>query len=231
MNFTRDDLRRWLFLAVGLVCLVAAFLVVLVFRGKFGADTKPERTAAELPEFAAAQAAQSPEDSREAVWVVYVTGAVMSPGVYEVPENSRVNDAVRRAGGFSIHADPERINLAERLTDGAHIRVPDAQETGGEHVSVPVVGGAERTRTAARVTAPPVAESPQTQKRPGKININTCTEGDLQTLPGIGPVLSRSIIDHREKNGPFAGIDDIRSVSGIGAKRFETIREYIAIAD
>jgi competence protein ComEA len=231
MNVTRDDLRRWLFLTGGLFCLIAAFLVVLAFRGKFGADTKPARTAAELPEFAAAQAAQNPEDLRKAVWVVYVTGAVMSPGVYEVPENSRVNDAVKRAGGFSVHADPERINLAELLADGAHIKVPYAQDASGEQVSVPATGGAERTRAAARVTAPPVAESPQTQKRQGKININTCAEEDLQTLPGIGPVLSRSIIGHREKNGPFAGIDDIRSVSGIGAKRFEAIKGYIVVAD
>jgi competence protein ComEA len=186
-----------------------------MFRGKFGADTKPARTAAALPEFAAAQNA---EDSRPAAWVVYVTGAVMSPGVYEVPENSRVNDAVRRAGGFSIHADPERINLAERLTDGAHIRVPAA-------------GGAGDAQPAARTASPPAAVSQQAQNPQGKVNINTCGESDLRTLPGIGPVLSRSIIDHREKNGPFAGIDDIRSVSGIGAKRFEAIREYIVVAD
>ena len=213
----RDDSRRWLFLTGGVCCFIVAFGIVLTFRGKFGNDTRLVRTATVQSEFAATE---NTENLQASSWVVYVTGAVMSPGVYEVPENSRVNDAVKRAGGFSIHADPEGINLAARLSDGAHIRVP-------------AMGEAEKTQATQTptTTTPSGVATSSIQQHSGKININTCTEGDLLALPGIGPVLSRSIIDHREKNGPFGEIDEICNVSGIGTKRFEAIREYIVITD
>ncbi|MDL2264335.1 helix-hairpin-helix domain-containing protein [Synergistaceae bacterium OttesenSCG-928-I11] len=208
------DPRRWLFLAGGVCCFIIALGIVFTFRGKFGSDTKPVRTASVLPEFAVAQ---NTADS-ESMWVVYVTGAVMSPGVYEIPEGSRVNDAVKRAGGFSIHANPDGINLAARLNDGTHIRVP-------------AMGEADKTQTVQTPTpmTPSGTVTSTTQQDSGKININTCTEEDLLALPGIGPVLSRSIIDHREKNGPFGDIEEICNVSGIGTKRFEAIREYIVV--
>ncbi len=79
--------------------------------------------------------------------------------------------------------------------------------------------------------APTDAGTARRQPLSGKININICAEEELLTLPGIGPVLARSIVDHREKNGPFGGIEELRYVSGIGEKRFEAIREYIVIAD
>lgn len=208
MRLPRVDPRKWLFLAGGICCLILALGAVLAFRGKFGSDTRPARAAAP-PEFAAA-ASQAP------VWVVYVTGAVMSPGVYEVPENSRVNDAVKRAGGFSIHADPEGINLAARLTDGAHLRVPAMGEAGSAPAAQP------RTAPADTGIVP-------AQPRSEKININTCTEEELLALPGIGPVLARRVIDHREKNGPFGEVEEICNVNGIGTKRFEVIREYLVV--
>jgi len=136
---------------------------------------------------------------------VYVSGAVAQPDVYTLPPDSIVKDAVLAAGGPTSDADLDRINLALSLANGQQVHVPRVGEE-----SSPV-------------------QSPTGQRGSGvRININTADAADLELLPGIGPALAQRIVDYRQTHGPFARVEDIMEVSGIGPGTFEKIRELIA---
>jgi competence protein ComEA len=136
---------------------------------------------------------------------VYVTGAVARPDVYSLPPGSIVRDAVLSAGGATDVADLERINLASRLSDGQHVHVPRQNEEN-----------------------PPV-ELPARMATDGMVNVNTADSATLETLPGIGPALAQRIIAYREAEGPFAEIDDLMDVAGIGPATLEKIRDRISV--
>jgi competence protein ComEA len=221
MEFMRyDDERRKYFLpAIGAICIIVAFISVALCGGIF-ADDEKEREAAP-DEFAEEAVYYEPQAISKDVWVIYVTGAVMRPGVYEVLPGARVNDAILAAGGLSVHSDPEAINLAEKIDDGVHIKVPEKGAGGAETPS-----GASRAVTASAGTAVVKTEKADAA---GKININKATASELQRLPGIGPVISQAIVDYRDANGAFASAQDIMRVKGIGKKRFETIKDLITV--
>ena len=145
----------------------------------------------------------SPEPTPAQV-AVYVTGAVANPGVYYLPEDSRVEEALQAAGGPTTEADLNRVNLAQRVHDEEQIYVP---EVGEENPPVPSDSTSEG----------------------GLININTASAGELETLPGIGPTLSQCIIDHREAHGPFATVEGIMDVRGIGEGLFNDIEDLITV--
>ena len=143
---------------------------------------------------------------------VHVAGWVRSPGVYELPEGSRVIDAVQVAGGPRRNAELAALNLAALVTDGQQIIVPRALP--GQAPGAPPV------------TAPgPAAGEPEG----GPVNVNTATADQLETLPGIGPVLAQRIIDFREKNGPFTSVDQLEDVSGIGPVTMEGLRDLVTV--
>ena len=142
--------------------------------------------------------------------VVDVSGAVPRPGVYDLPDGSRVKDAIQAAGGFLAQADKATINLAAPLEDG-------------QKLEIPFLSGLEPTPVAfsssdnESVVAAPL------------ININTATLEELDTLPGIGPTIAQNIIDYREMNGPFLAIEDIIFVEDIGPNTFELIKDLITV--
>ena len=133
---------------------------------------------------------------------VYVTGAVANAGVYHLPDGSRVEQALEAAGGPTSEADLDRVNLAQRVHDEDQIYVP---AIGEENLPVPSGSSSEG----------------------GLININTASPVELEALPGIGPTLAQCIVDHREAHGPFAAIEEIRGVRGIGEGVFEQMKELI----
>jgi len=212
----REGFRKAGFVLAGLSCFIAAFTLVAVFRGRFAPDEavplvrtpEPVATEAAVPMFA--------PGSQD--WMVYVTGAVARPGVYEVSADSRVVDALQAAGGFTSVADPEAINLAARLADGEHVRVPFKGAVPSETID------GEPRRTASKpASAPP-------EKPRGKLDINRATARELQRLPGVGPTLASQIVEYRRRNGPFDKAEDLCRVKGIGPKRFEVIRDLVTVS-
>jgi competence protein ComEA len=139
--------------------------------------------------------------------IVDVAGWVQRPGVYEFAQGDRVIDAVERAGGARSGADLSVLNLAAPLTDGTQVIVPK-QGAAGPGAVVP--GDAGSGTTSA-----------------GLININTASETELETLSGIGEVLAAAVVDFRTENGPFASVDDLENVSGIGPATLEEIRDQV----
>ncbi|HTR76221.1 MAG TPA: ComEA family DNA-binding protein [Solirubrobacterales bacterium] len=136
--------------------------------------------------------------------VVDVTGAVRRPGVYRLPAGSRVDDAVKRAGGATGKAELDSVNLAARLADGQQVVVPEA-----------VPGGAVGT------TAGIGAEGE------GPISLGTATAAELDTIDGIGPVTAEDIIQFREEHGGLSSVDQLDQISGIGPATMEALRERL----
>ena len=134
---------------------------------------------------------------------VHVLGAVAAPGLYQLREGDRVVDAIASAGGYAHGADETQLNLARVLSDGEQLYVPVVGELPALDVTGAVVGG--------------------------RVNINTADQAALETLPRVGPALAQRIIAWRDDNGRFAAIDDLRSVTGIGDKTFEGLRELITV--
>lgn len=145
---------------------------------------------------------------------VYVSGAVARPGVYAIPWNSRVEQAIYAAGGAIADADLVRVNLAQRVYDEQQIYVPYKDEQ----------------VTPVLPTAVPHVISSGMFSAPGqKVNINTASAGELETLPGIGPTLAQRIVDYRQSNGPFQRSEDIKKVKGIGDGIFAQIKDLITV--
>lgn len=159
---------------------------------------------------------------------VFVNGQVAAPAVYELPPASIVQEAVEAAGGFTAAADTAVVNLAQTLVDGAHIYVPAE----GEETAAPVtVVNQPASAVESTQVEPGPLESAAGGGSGGLININTATIEQLDTLPGVGPAIAQRIIDHRNANGPFATIEAIMDVSGIGEARFEQMRELITVGE
>lgn len=134
---------------------------------------------------------------------VDIGGAVKNPQVVELPEGSRVEDAIEAAGGLTDKADLTDINRAAFLEDGEKVYIPevyDEDEVGDSQV-----------------------------RGDGKININTADFEELQELNGVGPATAEKIIGYREENGRFSSIEDIKNVSGIGEKTFEKFKDDIKV--
>ena len=153
--------------------------------------------------------------------VVHVTGAVIRPGVVTLGEGSRVNDAISAAGGVSPDADTQQLNLARVLTDGEQIRVPRI----GEVLPDPAPqSGAAATPGAGTDPGKPGAGSAS-----GTVNINTASASELEKLPGIGPALAQRIVEYRDSHGPFASVDALTDVPGIGKAKLEALREQATV--
>ncbi len=135
---------------------------------------------------------------------VYVTGAVLCPGVYEMEDGARVVDVLQTAGGAAPDAELSGLNLASRLRDGEKVYLPRVGE------SVPLPGG-----TSSDADRP--------------VNLNLASAAELDGIPGIGPVLAERIIDYRDSHGGFSDIEELKKVEGIGTKKFEDLKDQVVI--
>ena len=138
--------------------------------------------------------------------VVYVAGAVVHPGVYTLPQGARANDAVRAAGGFSVQANADAVNLAAIVADGQRVYVPRV----GEAIVVEPAGG-----TSATPSEP--------------VNLNTATADELDVLPGVGPATAASIIAFRDQHGPFSSVEQLSQVRDIGPAKLDAIRGLVTL--
>ena len=137
--------------------------------------------------------------------MVDVAGAVVNPGVYSLPLNARVVEAIKAAGGLKKGADTSDINQARILKDGEQIYVYPAALSGNGGVTRPAI------------------------RKNGPIMINRATVKDFESLDGIGPVLANRIINYRKSNGPFTAIEDLLKVPGIGQSKFAQFKEKLRV--
>lgn len=222
---------RWAGKLLGHKAVVVAILVVIaaasgLAMASFGGspsgvsfERSDEKSASDVREAGDA----SPDDADEpsvksssaAEVYVDVDGAVARPGVYRLKDGARVSQAIDAAGGLTAEADVTGLNRASKITDGQKIYVP----TVGEQQAAAASSGADSGAVAASGAG----------SSSGLVNINTASAAELQTLSGIGPSMAQSIIDERSKNGPFASVDDLMRVPGIGEKKLAKIKDCICI--
>lgn len=150
---------------------------------------------------------------------VHVAGAVARPGLYQVPEGSRVATAVDAAGGPSRRADLAGVNLAAPVQDGQQVVVP----VRGGGVGGAAASGSARPGTTAPNPGTPGTPAPGSAAPGAKLSLSTATVEQLDELDGIGPTLAQRIVEYRDAHGGFRSIDELREVEGIGEKRFESL--------
>ncbi|MEZ7602098.1 helix-hairpin-helix domain-containing protein [Streptococcus sp. 27098_8_91] len=138
---------------------------------------------------------------------VDVKGAVKTPGIYDLPVGSRINDAVQKAGGLTDNADNKSINLAQKISDEALVYVPTKEEA----------------------TSQATQSNASNSKENKKVNLNKASLEELKQVKGLGAKRAQDIIDHRDSNGKFKSVDELKKVSGIGAKTIEKLKEYVTV--
>ncbi len=140
---------------------------------------------------------------------VHVSGQVLQPGVISLPQGSRVQDALTLAGGLTAQADPQALNLARRLSDGEKIYVPAL----GEEPALGAESGAGESRSGSGLL----------------VDINTATQEQLESLPGIGPATAQAIIQYRTEHGPFQAMSELDAVPGIGEATLESLQGLVTV--
>jgi competence protein ComEA len=158
--------------------------------------------------------------------VVDVAGKVRRPGLYRLPEGARVDDAVRAAGGSLRGVDLSSLNLAARVVDGQQILVGNGGGIGG---GVGVGGGAGVGGPGAAPGAAMSRSAVAGGTAAAMVNLNSATLDQLESLPGIGPVLAQHILDWRTQHGQFATVDQLQDVSGIGPAKFAALKGLVGL--
>ena len=203
-------------LSLGLLGAIVAGFILLQGRDQGGTDVQ------QLTEQTSSSSSYKDEksnneisqaDTEDQLVTVDVKGAVKKPGVYQLQSNSRVHDALEKAGGMTEEADLKSINQAQKLSDEAVVYVAKVGENAVD----------------VTTSAPANATSGTGQTKSALVNLNTATEADFQTISGIGQKRAQDIIAYREANGKFKSVDDLKNVSGIGAKTLEKLKEYVPV--
>jgi competence protein ComEA len=196
--------------AGGWIALNRPHAVALTSRSASASSTRSASTSASSATSAAAVGSAaptgSPASASAAMLVIDVVGKVARPGIYRLPAGSRVDDAVRAAGGAQAGVDLSTVNLAAPITDG-------------EQIAVAVPGApavADGSGTGAAAAGAPV-------------NLNTATAAQFDALPGVGPVLAQHIVDWRTQHGRFTSVDQLREVSGIREAKFADLKSLVTV--
>ena len=174
-------------------------------------------------------------ESSEKIYV-YITGEVNSPGVVLLNNGSRIVDAIEAAGGVTDKANITKVNLVYILQDGMKINIPNQNDLkNNENFEyITMSSGDEKNdaninNSASNTSSEKSSSNKESAFKISVVNINTATQTELETLPGIGPSLALKIINYRKENGKFSSIEDIKNVSGIGDAKFENIKNYIRV--
>ena len=213
----------WRRLVVGALALPVAAVVVWWFvqlptppvENFIPTATTSPNINSELPSYLASDLLLDGADSQRGVEslriAVHVVGAVQQPGVYHLAAGSRGDDAVRLAGGATAQADLKQVNLAAVLVDGQQLLIPRI----GERIP--------------NNSVPNTVPNAPRNGMPTLIDINQATVADLDRLPGVGPSTAQAIVDHRTRNGPFASVDDLLAVRGIGPAKLAELRALVRV--
>lgn len=178
---------------------LAALLVVLVTVAAVGLLQTPRRSALQV---VSPSGSSGPPPLK-----VHVVGAVLSPGVYQLEGDARVEDALKAAGGPSEDADVASLNLATPLRDGQQVVVPRA----GVQIPVPTLVNSSST-------------SP-----PARLDLNRASRQELETLPGVGPVTAQKILDYRQKNGRFTSVEELRDSKLVNSSTYVRIEGLVEV--
>jgi len=194
---------------IGIAIIIGIFAIVYYF-----SNTKEQTNYEDIlsNEVVVENIVEENKEEKKSMIKVYVTGEVNSPGVIELEEGARIEDAIEGAGGIKPEANLNDVNLAYEVSDGEKIYIPNLLDATGTE-------SAEETMMQTGLTS-------NSNK---KVNINKATASELTSVPGIGESTAEKIIAYRNENGKFKAVEDIKNVSGIGASKYEKMKDYISI--
>ena len=196
-------------ICTGLGLLVGGFFLLKPAPQTPVKETNLQAEVAAVSKDSSTEKEEKDESLEQDLITVDVKGAVKSPGIYDLPVGSRVNDAVQKAGGLTEQADSKSLNLAQKVSDEALVYVPAK----GEEVA------SEKTGSG----------TPSSTSKDKKVNLNKASMEELKQVKGLGGKRAQDIIDHRESNGKFKSVDELKKVSGIGAKTIEKLKDYVTV--
>lgn len=237
------------------IVIIIVITVITAGVGYFAYATETEKQNETNLEIAKTEEKEGDEkENKEEKIIVHLSGAVEKEGIIELDENSRIADAIEKAGGIKENACIDEINLAYKLEDGMKIYIPtkeeckkqqeekkqliqtetsgisnsNSQESQNKNATTSSGAAANAGKTNSGSTSITGTSSNNTAKQ-GKVNINTASQTELETLPGIGPSTALKIVNYRKEKGKFKKIEDIKEVSGIGDSKYNKIKDLITI--
>lgn len=214
--------KKIIFIAV----LLAGCIITSLISTNDKAKTLPGGSS--LPQ--SAQGAVASKAAQAKTVRVQVSGAVLEPGIYDVPASCRVEEAIATAGGLTENADSERVNLVRKVRDGMQIRVPvqkAAQTSRTQRKSAQAKSGLGESASKKYGSAKAGSGKKNNNQMP-RVCINSASAGELQQLPGIGPALAQRIVDTRN-SGRFTSAEDLLRVPGIGKAKLAKLRDYVEV--
>lgn len=212
--------KKLIFIAILLTgCIITSFISTN--------DKEKALPGSSLPQ--SAQGAVTSKAAQAKTVRVQVSGAVLEPGIYDVPASCRVEEAIAAAGGLTENADSERVNLVRKVRDGMQIRVPvqkAARTNSTQSKNAQAKSGLGES--ASGKSGSNKAGSGRNSSMMQSVRINSASAGELQQLPGIGPALAQRIVETRSR-GRFTSVDDLLRVPGIGKAKLAKLRAYVEV--
>lgn len=197
INFSKEQK-----IIIGLIGIIIISIIIYYMTQKIGNDEIIIENIESIEE----------EEVIEEKIAIHMTGCVKNPGIIELKEGERIDDAIQLAGGLTEEADLTNVNLAYKVEDGQKIYIPSIHDIEEKEI---------------------IQENQEEifgkENETGKVNINTAKQTELETLPGIGPTIALRIIEYREENGKFTNIEELKEVEGIGEAKWEQIKDFIEI--
>ena len=197
INFSKEQK-----IIIGLIGIIIISIIIYYMTQKIGNDEIIIENTESIEE----------EEVIEEKIAIHMTGCVKNPGIIELKEGERIDDAIQLAGGLTEEADLTNVNLAYKVEDGQKIYIPSIHDIEEKEIIQENQEGI-------------LSEENET----GKVNINTAKQTELETLPGIGPTIALRIIEYRKENGEFTDIEELKEVEGIGEAKWEQIKDFVEI--
>lgn len=215
--------KKMILIAMAIIFCVG-IIIFVYFYNQNNSDTNFESTVAEgisenndtqLNDKKEEEKQQEKQQENDEEIYIHITGEIKNEGVITLKKGSRIIDAIEKAGGVTENADLSKINLVYILSDGQKLVIPK-QNANNNEPTITSEGGTNIIQS-------------EVNDKSKKININTATQTELETITGVGPSLAGKIIEYRKKNGKFKSKEDVKNVTGIGESKYETIKELIDI--
>ena len=197
INFSKEQK-----IIIGLIGIIIISIIIYYMTQKIGNDEIIIENTESIEE----------EDVIEEKIAIHMTGCVKNPGIIELEDGARMDDAIQLAGGLTEEADLTNVNLAYKVEDGQKIYIPSIHDIEEKEI---------------------IQENQEEifgkENETGKVNINTAKQTELETLPGIGPTIALRIIEYRKENGEFTDIEELKEIEGIGEAKWEQIKDFVEI--